>query len=813
MNQLTFYYYFDDSTARQPFSTWQGLGANVPGFGTLNDARYQQFNLADTWMVNANTVNEARFTYSREGQLGYNHPEHTNLVQNSCKDVPAGECFSDPNPKLGVTPNLGANREGVPSISLRGGFAIGNNASGQLPQVGSTFHWSDNLSITKGDHRAKFGIDVRRQRFDQTLYYDINGSFTFSGGGTNDVGGSNVIPDYLLGLPNSYSQGSAQAQNVRSTSVYLYAQDSWSVSKTLTLNYGLRWELNTPMADTGNRIQTFRPGQATTVFPCKLDPSNPLVDSFGTTACDPGTAGESIFPLGLVVPGDRGIPGGLTATYYKSFAPRMAFAWSPTASSGLARILFGGPGKSSIRAGWGMFYNPMEELLMEQFTAEPPFGSGPVLSNPMFNAPFMSQNGTVSPNPFDGILNPRPGQAVDWSSYRPILLYGQFQPNLRSQYAVSYNFTLQRELRRDTLLQIGYVGSQGHRLLATHDLNYGQAQPCLDLNRLSEITGNTSLACGPFSADSAYTVPAGAIPTGFTLHLPYGPAASVTGPNANPITMVGLRRYSSPLCNPLTGIGCSPDGIPVFGSIFSEDTIANSSYNSLQVAVEKRTLRGLQLRAAYTLSKSIDNASSFEELINPLDYRNSRSLSLFDSRHRLVVSFHWDVPRIPVPHLLNGVFNGWALSGIVTMQSGFPVPITSSDDLELMNSADLSAAGRPDQVQPFQKLNPRNPMNLAFDPSAFVQPSDLGRIGTAPRSVCCGPGINNTDLAFLKTVSVRERYTVQFRAEFFNVANHAQFTKVDGNISDGLPADGGTFGKVLRARDPRLVQVALKLMF
>lgn len=813
-NQLSFYYYVDDAEINQPFSHFQAAGANVPGFGSNYTSRNQQFNLSDTWSVSPTTVNEARLVYFREGQLSFNRPQRTNLIQNSCATVPGSQCFSDPsNPGLGITPQLGAGHEGVPFIQLSGSFSIGNNTAGELPQVGNSFQFSDNLSKFAGNHRVKLGVDARRQRLDQTLYYNVNGLYSFNAGGMNDVGASNLIPDYLLGLPSEYSQGSAQAENVRSTALNLFAEDSWSLRNNLTLNYGLRWELTTPMRDVGNRIQTFRPGQATQVFPCRLEEANPLAQAFGTTACDPGTPGESVFPLGLVVPGDRGVPAGLTSTYYKSFAPRIGLAWSPAASSGWLKTLFGGPGKTSIRAGWGMFYNPIEQLVLEQFSAEPPFGGSSLYSNTLFNTPFLGQDGTVNTNPFHGVLNPVRGQAVDWSVFRPILLFGEFQPHLRTQYSVQYNFTVQREIHRDLLLQLAYVGSQGHRLLATTDLNYGQAQPCLDLNRLSSLANDPSLACGPFSADSAYTVAANEIPAGFTLHLPYGPAPSVTGPNPNPITLVGLRRYSSPSCNPLTGAGCPPDGIPVFGSIFTQNTVANSNYNSLQVSLEKRAWAGLQFQAAYTFSKSIDNASSFENILNPLDYRQSRSLSLFNANHRLVYSYHWEFPKLPLRGISSGLFNGWSSAGILTIQSGFPIPITSSDDLELMNSLAFTYPGEPDMVKPFHKLDPRNSQNLAFDPSSFEQPQELGVIGNSPRSVCCGPGIANLDMSLMKSAAFKERYTLQFRTEVFNVANHAQFSKVDGNISDGDVATGGTFGKVLRARDPRLIQFALKLVF
>src|SRR5579863_4004242 len=818
-HQLSFFYYFDDSADDRPFSHFQAAGADVPGFGSNYSTRSQQFNLSETWIASPTIVNEARFTYFREGQLKFNHPLNTNLVQNSCKTVPASQCFTNPaDPASGITPNLGAAHEGVPFIELNGGFWIGNNSEGELPQIGNSFQWSDNISKVAGAHTFKFGADVRRMRFDQTLYYNVNGFFTFNSGGSNDVGSDNVFPDYLLGLPATYSQGSAQTENVRSTALYLFAQDSWKLRKNLTLNYGLRWELTTPIHDIGRRVQTFRPGQATQVYPCQLNPNNPLVQTFGTTDCNPGSAGESVFPLGEVVPGDQGVPATLTSTYYKAFAPRIGLAWSPSAESGFWHKLFGSAGATSIRTGFGIFYNPVEQLVLEQFSAEPPFGGSSSFSNTLFNTPFLAQNGTVIPNAFYGILNPPRGKPVDWSQFRPIILYGEFPPNMRTQYAEQYNFTIQRQLPGDTLLQIGYVGSQGHRLLASHDLNYGQAQPCLDLNQLSTLANDPSLACGPFYADSSFYIAANEIPAGFTLHLPYGSVPTVTGPNPNPITIVGLRRYSSPFCQPTTGVGCPPDGVPVFSSIFAEDTIGNSNYNSLQVSVEKRFSKGLQFQLAYTWSKSFDYGSSFEDIINPFDYRLSRSLSLFDARQRFVTSYFYQFPKFSFHGAADKVLNGWETSGILTFQSGFPIPITSSDDNELMYSAFFTYPGEPNIVSPLQRLNPRNGYNLAFNPASFQQPVDangnaLGIIGSSPRSVCCGPGINNIDFSLLKDTRLTERFKMEFRAEFFNIVNHAQFSRVDGNISDGSVTQGGTFGKVLNVRDPRLIQFAMKVIW
>jgi hypothetical protein len=805
---LSVYYYFNDDRNVQPFSFFELAGANVPGFGSIVAERFQQWNISHTWTVTNNTVNEFRFNYNREGQETFQHPVNTELVQNSCPAAPSWltsvtgsvPCFSDGTSgnATGIHPGLGPTREGLPFVSVAGGFSMGNNSEGELPQVGNSFQWSDNLTKVSGSHTFKFGTDVRRMRFDQTLYFNVSGEQLFFGGGANDTittnndGSSNLYPNYLLGLPDQYGQGSAQSENVRSTALYLFAQDSWKIKPNLTLNYGLRWEFSTPIADISHHVQTFRPGQSSTVYPC--------VDTVNTDC-------SSQTPIGLVVPGDTGIPPGLTQTYYKAIAPRIGIAWSP-----------GNSGKTSLRAGWGMFYNPIEQLVLEQFGAEPPFGGSIILSETQFNTPFVSQDGnTTYLNPFNGIITPKPGTPQDWAVFEPILLFGDFQPHMRSQYSAQYNFTIQRELSKDTKLEIGYVGSQGHRLLATHDVNYSNPQTCLDIINIATVNpaavtdgfGDQS-SCGQFAEDASFQV---TVPSGYNFHMPNGSTVAGTGQTLN---FVGLRPYSSPQCDPVTGSlgnGCPASGVPVFTSVFAQDTIANSAYNSLQVSVDKRFARGLQFTAAYTFSKSIDEASSFEGILNPLPGANNRSLSLFDARHRFVLSYYWELPGRKFNGFTGKVLNGWGLSGITTYQTGFPIRITSSADNELMNSFDFELPGEPDQLAPFKTQHPQSNGNYYFNPATFTEdttadPSLLGRVGNAPRTICCGPGISNTDIAILKNVALSETKRFEFRAELFNLFNHTQFFNPDGNSTDG-----SQFGQVTQAKDPRLMQFALKFYF
>jgi len=837
---LSFYYYFNDDHLVSPFAVFEAAGANVPGFGSIVNERFQQWNISHTWSISNTTVNEFRFNYNREAQRTFQHPVFTTTVQNSCPPAPSWllaafpsgvPCFSDGTQAntLGIHPNLGPQHEGLPFIQVSGGFTIGNNGEGELPQVGNSFQWSDNISKVVGNHSFKFGGDVRRQRFDQLLYFDVNGEFFVDETSTNSTLGDTAFSDYMLGFPGSYGQGSAQIENVRSTGLYLFAQDSWKIKPNLTLNYGLRWELNTPIADASKHVQTFRPGAQTKIYPCKLDPNidASLVAQYGSTDCSPTGPAGAVFPTGLVVPGDPGVPNALTQTYYKAFAPRIGLAWSP-----------GNSGKTSIRAGWGLFYNPIEQLVLEQFSAEPPFGGSTFPFNTGFNTPFQDQGGGFTyPNPFglsqlggvNGILNPTRGQPTDWAMFRPNTLFGQFQPHMRSQYSAQYNLTIQRQLTNDMKLEVGYVGSQGHRLLATHDINFGNPQTCLDIN---DILG--PLTCGPYFSDSEFIIPAGSVTGPNGLHLPYGPnGPSVIPPNttlANDVTLVGLRRYSSPQCDPLspTAAGCPIDGIPVFSSIFAQDTIANSAYNSLQASLDKRFGKGLQFTAAYTFSKSFDQASSFEGILNPIDPRISRSLSAFDARHRIVLSYYWELPFRKFTGATGKLLNGWAVSGITAFQTGFPIRISTVADNELMYSFDFELPGEPAQLAPFRTMKPQSNANYYFDPNSFTdnatddsappcsagaqfecfEPSLLGTLGTAKRTICCGPHLSNTDFAILKTIPITENTHVDFRAEFFNIFNHTQFFNPDGNVSDG-----SQFGQITQVRDPRLVQFAVKLFF
>ena len=865
--QFSAYYFFNNDSSTEPFANFQGAGDNLPGFAGLTSTRAQQWNLTHTWTIGSTAVNEFRFNYFREGQQNYDHPTNTLAsVQDSCgSDVPSTSCFTNAgNPLLGITTNL-PGHVGLPYIGVSGGFEIGNNWEGELPQVGNSFQWTDNYTKTMGSHTMKFGVDISRHQFNQFLYFNVNGEYTYISTpdtmGTNDPGyANNGYADYFLGVPNTYAQGAAQGEYDRNTSAYFFGQDSWKIKPNLTLNYGLRWELNTPYFDKGNRLQTFRPGQVTTKYPCWITTAGSELAGYAPGDCGPDSAQNSAFPTGLVFPGDPGVPRGLTSTDMHAFAPRIGIAWSPNNSDGFLGKLFGGPGKTGIRAGFGMFYNPMEQLVLEQFSAEPPFGGSSSLSFPNFNLPFLPQSsdpsaGPFSPNPFGGVIQQTPSTpcpdssgpkgCVDWASFRPILLYGEFDPHLKTQYEEQYNLTIERQVSNSTVFRISYVGTQAHHLLATHDENYGVPETCLQLNNI--LGGGT---CGAFDSDSPYFIPASATIPVFTapaglaaysgcngLFLPYNGSAgptcipggtvvgSVLPSGSDGINLVGLRRYSSPNCLPLLGspavnnTTCPPDGVPVFSNIFAEGTISNSNYNGLQLSLERRFDKGLAFQASYTFSKAIDQGASFENQLNPINFNATRGNSLLSAKNRFVFSPIWELPIPKYNGFLGKVANGWQVSAIITYQSGFPIRVDDENDAELMSGLNFEDANTPQVTGPVRFLNPKTNNGVWFDASNMMDPNP-GTYGNVPHALCCGAPISNTDLVIAKNTTINERWKTEFRAEFYNTWNHTQFANPDGNFTDGPPNfvdgvnEGGTFGQVLNVREePRVIQFGLKLFF
>jgi hypothetical protein len=242
-------------------------------------------------------------------------------------------------------------------------------------------------------------------------------------------------------------------------------------------------------------------------------------------------------------------------------------------------------------------------------------------------------------------------------------------------------------------------------------------------------------------------------------------------------------------------------------------TVVSSSFNSLQVSV-KHTEKYANFLLAYTYEKSIDNGSTSFDATNPFNPRQSRALSVFDVPQDLTASY---TIQLPFEKVTGGaakrLTEGWALSGIMTLAKGEPIQLSETDDNSLSGTfADTIdvPSYNPGNGPLFINKNPRNSAGQPYFNPNYFQQEPLGQVGDAMRRYFSGPGIYNFDVALLKDTKITESTQVQFRAEAFNVFNHAQFNNPSGDFNN---TGAGGFGFVTSARDPRIMQLALKFLF
>ncbi len=546
--------------------------------------------------------------------------------------------------------------------------------------------------------------------------------------------------DFLIGAPVGFNQCSQQFLDSRTRYGGAYIQDTYKVKPNVTLNLGLRWEVSMPWYDTQGKIETIVPGLQSTQFP---------------------TA-----PLGWVVPGDPGIPSTLAPTRYNNFAPRVGIAYSPGFSDGVAGKIFGGPGKTSIRAAFGIYYTSIEDLNLFYEVGDAPFGLYWASPNPtMFDEPYLTRANGVSQTQRFPFTFPIPGspanQTLDYSIYLPISYSPGYDIHNRLPYAEHYDLSIQRELSRSTVLTLAYVGTQGHRLISQYDANPG--------NRGSLPSAHPG---------GRYT----------DLRPKWGERHLYTA---------GWRAGHR-------------DARLSLDRNFSQNNsftvnIANSNYNSGQITLERKA-SDLTFLAAYTYSKAIDNSSGFGQWVNFSNPRLSRSLSAFDVTHNFVFSYVWAIPfDRAFGSLPKRLTQGWNFNGIVHFVGGLPVALSQGGDYSLTGSPNTDL---PDVVGKVVIQDPRKPgpngSNTFFLPDAFATPA-LGSFGNSSRQFFHGPGLNNFDVGLEKRTAITESIGFQIRMEFFNLFNHAQFKNPDGDFHFN-----DTFGRVSSARAPRIGQLSAK---
>lgn len=629
----------------------------------------------------------------------------------------------------------------------------------QLVNVSGGFRFGDNpdASFIRNNFTASDDISwVRRQhdlRFGGTIersYVDIDNLFQQPGEFQfNSI--SNFLLGRLSGNPG-FRQGNGEFKNNRNTFAGLYIQDNYHLSRRLTLNAGLRWEPALPWREIKGRVEQFR-----------------LNDFY---------AGKKsiVFanaPFGLFFPGDPGVPPNGTTGSLNLFSPRAGFAYD----------VFGN-GKSSIRGGVGIFYDSRTVgIINNRFVDVTPFSTQLTLSSPP--GPFSDPLCQTTPscqaqkitNPFpaafppsSNVAFPSPTLAVTYDPSRKYLAPAIY----------NWNLTVEREVYAGWLVRLAYVGSHSSHLKEAVELNPAPA--------------GSIVAAGPSNVDDR-------------------------------------RRLNNVF---------SASVFPVkLGNVSLDAHDINSSYNSMQVSLERRLARGVTILGNYTWSKSIDDlpytgsgagvsdlggdAVSARPWDDPLRHRFDRGPSDFDHTHRFVLSFVAQLPQFANANpIARGILGRWSLSGIVAAQTGRPMTPMSG----LTAGADMSQAGI-GRDRAF--IAPGNPYGSGacgtsapcvdyLNVSLFSQPT-VGTFGNAGKGSLRWPGYYNWDMGFSKEFKLTERYGVQFRTEFFNIFNRVNFRDTNNGsgfnntVENVVNLNSRTFGTLRSALDPRIGQMALKILF
>jgi hypothetical protein len=723
------------STQALPFT-----GATVPGFAENDTEHWQQYTAAWNHTFSGSTLNEVRVGYTR---------------LNFLSTAPAAPVAPSTAGFTGINPQL-TSGEGLPVVSVTGLFELGFSQNGPQPRIDQTYHFTDNFSKIVGKHTLKFGFEMRRFEVYNPFSHNNDGSFTFGATGPFTTGQTGA--DFLLGIPDSYLQSSGDILNERAQEYYSFAQDQWKIRNNLTITYGVGWSIDTPMVDNfhdNHAGVAFRPGQQSTVFP---------------------TA-----PTGYVFQGDAGV-NAFGTTKYNHLGPRFGFAYSPNWGK-----LTGGPGKTSIRAGYGIYFNRFNGETALQTEASPPFAisstgiadqfaASPTFANP-FAGYMLGAGNTVTnvsiPNKFPFT----PTATPDFSLFEPLSV-SVYDPNITIPYAENYTLTIERQLGSSMVLSLGYVGAVAHHLLLTIEQNPG--------------INPAGCAANP---------------------------SCVANAAIQPTAFPGNYKYPG----------------NIFGSVGDVATVGNSNYNAFQASLNRNLSHGLQFGVAYTWAHSLDDGSGFENAgfggagfggfgqlraTNPFNQHLDYGSSVYDAKHRLVISYVYMIPSVrhfkAFEWMPSRVTDGWQISGITTFQSGFPLDVVDTSFPSLTSSAFTFYSGPgagwdvPDLVGPIKYIDPRlGPKNHWFDGSAFAHPV-TGTEGNAGRDILRGPGRNNFDFALLKETKITESTRIELRFEFYNVFNHTQFDP--SGITTDINA-GSSFGRIRKAFDPRLIELTGKFYF
>jgi len=785
-NKISGRYFQSDNSTFQPFGNASTLpfGKSLPGFN-----KFVKIGL--TSALSPKLVNDVR--------LGFNR---FFFSQEPVEPI----SLADIGATRGNSGEFPATYQFIVSSAFSIGAGVNDNRGGTF----NTYVVGDDVSYTFGKHQIRAGGEMSRYQLNRFNNFAARGSVSF--GNTSAGAGGAGIPalagfqNFLLGrITATQGRSGFSTFYFRAADYGAYVQDDWKFSKRLTLNLGLRWEGLSTAHEKFNFLSNFAGLGDGLPPPLKfIHPADtPKVGTPGVTNCT------------------------LLSCFDKNnFAPRVGFAYD----------VFGNQ-KTVLRGGAGIYYQRVSNQPLLQTSGGSPFAED-------FSASAFT---VTTANPFPSIrpasdfplstdivvprlisFNATTGAPIFDSANGAPLGGFRFFPvrNFHAPQAYQWNLTGQREVFKNWVVEIGYVGTRGVDLLGTgRPLDPGQictiATPCVI----------------PSSLASSVTVPAGT------------PGVTKNSDGSISITQSTANNINARVPAQFLGLANS--------RLFAQEQSSSSIYHSMQTSLTHRFSKGLYLQAAYTFAKSIDNSSgsSFIDELNGLfgwgdltSTRLQRGLSDFDRKHRLVVSYNYDVPLgkwLGVQDKGFGKFvNGWAINGVYTAQSGTPfmiydstaVTLQDTDFVNTTNFATLAPGATASSVLTSGSTSSRidNFVNLdAFivggrcvnNQNVIVSCSDasstgFAAVGNLGRNVFRGPFQTNWDMSFVKTTKITESTNLEFHAEFFDILNHPVFQSpqaAGGALGNYGTVDigGGVSSTAIlaTANRPRIIQFALKLNF
>ncbi len=736
-NSMFVTYFNEDQIFTNPFAFG---GSTIPGFGTTGDLRFSNVIVSDFHTFSAQSVNEFRFSW---------HQRDTLSVVPVNKTSPAD---------LGIEGIVGDDPAAVgpPRVDITGFSTFGNTIQGPQGRDDNTFQFVDNFSHNRGNHHFKWGGEYRNYYQNQTFDF-INSGLYFFTGDMVDILGKDVIPgltpalsDFARGDVLEYVQNSAGTPRYETQNYTGFIQDDWKVRSNFTMNLGLRYELDTPLVDSEDRVNTFRRGQQSTVFP---------------------TA-----PVGMVFPGDAGIPRSTYPTDKNNFGPRVGFAWDVMSN-----------GKLSLRAGYGLYYDTVISETTLQFLTAPPFAIQPfsdctTIDNPFANA--LCTTPIAQPFPFTPIER---GGSFDFTTVAPISMTIN-DPDFKTPYSHQYNMNIQWEFMKNYMLEVGYVGTTGINLLTRREIN-----PSILRLSGTNTTGNTPARRIFNQGNPQNAAFGGAVFSNITNQ------ETSANSNYNSLQVTVSKRFS--------------DGLYFQNAYTWSHCIDNSS--------------GLRSNTRYNDTRA-DRGNCEQDIRhrNVLSY--IYELPFYKDQHGFAgkVLGGWQISGVTV--LQTGIpFNITEPTDRSLSGAGSDRPDFVGGQVVFFDPRNTNAAnGGPNRsfngTGGGSATAATNPFFRRVGSSAYFcaancglnangQPNPIdtrtGRFGSLGRNVFHGPGDIVFDFTMMKRIRFGENKILEFRSEFFNIFNHVNFGNPNGNIGSA------NFGRVTTTDDPRLIQFALKFHF